>query len=187
MEETLNDLDDEFETAMNGMQDFVDQVSQELRNFVDKQRAELSDLTSQLELLLNSAKVSLVKSLRENIEIVKNEDTLPIAARKALYGIDKLQQGAFDTLDGLMKIAMGTLVNVEHFSLEGSIAARGPQMPFVIIIKGQFGRKKDFEFRLEWVPWRQGADDTALFKRLRELVLSFLNGEHLGVSKLKED
>ncbi|KAL8822508.1 MAG: hypothetical protein Q9191_006756, partial [Dirinaria sp. TL-2023a] len=116
-----------------------------------------------------------------------NDDTLLIAARKTLDGFDRLQQGAFDTLDGLMKEAVGNLVSIEHVSLEGKVAARGKQMPFVIIIKGQFGRKKDFEFRLEWVPWREGADDASLFKRLGGLVMGFLNGEDLGVSKLKED
>ena len=187
LDNTLDDLNHEFDMAMNEVQGFVDEASLELSNFVDAQSAALSDLTSQLESLLNSAKAALVKALQKELEDLKNDDTLLVAARKTLDGFDKLQQGAFDTLDGLMKDAVGDLVNIEHVSLEGKICARGKQAPFLITIKGQFGGKRDFEFALEWVPWRPGADDTTLFKRLGGLVMGFLNGEDLKVSKLKAD
>ena len=172
---------------MNEVQSVVDQASLELSNFVDEQHAALSDLTSQLESLLNSAKAAFVKKLQQELEDLKNDDTLLVAARKTLDGFDRLQQGAFDTLDGLMKDVVGNLVNIEHVSLDGRIAAHGNQAPFVITVRGQFGGKRDFEFRLEWVPWREGADDASLFKRLGGLVMAFLNGEDLGVSKLKVD
>ena len=192
LDNTLNDLNHEFDTAMNEVQGVVDQTSLDLNNFIDEQRAALSDLTSQLESLLNSAKAAFVKRLQRELEDLKNDDTLLVAARKTLDGFDKLQQGAFDTLDGLVKDAVGDLVNIEHVSLEGRIAAaaaaaRGKQAPFVVIVKGRFGGTRDFEFRLEWVPWREGADDASLFKRLGGLVMGFLNGEDLGVSKLKAD
>lgn len=172
---------------MNEVQSVINQASLELNNFVDEQHAALSNLTSQLESLLNSAKAAFVNTLQRELEDLKNDDTLLIAARKTLDGFDRLQQGAFDTLDGLMKDVVGSLVNLEHVSLDGRIAARGRQAPFVITVKGQFGGKRDFEFRLEWVPWREGADDASLFKRLGGLVMGFLNGEDLGVSKLKAD
>ena len=172
---------------MNEVEGFVDQASLELNNFIDEQRAALSDLTSQLESLLNSAKAAFVKALQKELEDLKNDDTLLAAARKTLDGFDRLQRGAFDTLDGLMKDVVGSLVNIEHVGLEGRISARGKQAPFVITVKGQFGGKKDFEFRLEWVPWSPGADDASLFERLGGLVMGFLNGEDSGVSKLKAD
>ena len=69
-------------------------------------------------------------------------------------------------------------------SLEGMIKANGTQAPFVISIKGRFGGYQDFEFRLEWVPWREVADDMSLFKRLSSMLMAFLNGDDVGLSKV---
>lgn len=184
---TLDELNHEYKTAMNKVQGFVNEASLNLTNFLDEQRAALDNLTTELQGLLNSAKAKLVRTAQEEVERIKNDDTLLVAANRGLDSFDKLQQGAFDTLDGLMKDVVGNLVDIQHMSLEGKITANAnKQTPFVVIIKGRFGGKRDFHFRLEWLPWRKGADDMSLFDRLTSMLMAFLNGDDVGLSKVSK-
>ena len=77
----------------------------------------------------------------------------------------------------MIRNAVGELVTVEYIDLHGKITAdAGRQRPFIITIRGQFGGLRAFVFDIEWMPWRPGADDMALFKRLTDMVMAFLKG-----------
>ncbi|KAI4187691.1 MAG: hypothetical protein L6R41_002637 [Letrouitia leprolyta] len=184
LDRTIVDLNHEWKTTVNEVQGFVDNASLELTNFVNEQKAALDNLTCDLQNLLNGVKAQLVKTAQEEVEKIKNDDTLLVAANKGLDSFDSLQQSAFDSLNNIMKDVVGNLVDIQHISLDGTITADAKkQTPFVITIRGKFGGKRDFEFKLEWVPWRPGADDMALFKRLSTMLMSYLNGEDVGLSK----
>ena len=187
LEGTMNDIDHACNAMINEAQAALEQRSAEITNFVAHQQAALDQLSLELQKVLNGATADLVRIAKEECEECKNDDTLLVAARKSLDSFDQLQRGAFDTLEGMIKNAVGDLVNVEHVGLHGKITADArQQQPFVITIKGQFGGSKDFLFQLEWMPWRPGADDMALFKKLTDMVMAFLKGDAVGTKKLAE-
>ena len=187
LEGTMKDIDHACDTMINEAQATLEQKSAEITNFVAQQQAALNQLNLDLQKVINGATADLVRIAKEECEKCKNDDTLLVAARKSLNSFDQLQRGAFDTLEGMIKNAVGDLVNVEHVSLYGKITADvRQQQPFVITIKGQFGGSKAFMFQLEWMPWRPGADDMALFKKLTDMVMAFLKGDAVGLKKLAE-
>ena len=183
----MNDIDHACNTVINEAQATLERKSAEIRNFVAQQQAELNQLGLDLQKVTNGATAYLVRNAKEECEKYKNDDTLLVAARKSLDSFDQLQRGAFDALDRMIRNAVGELVTVEHVGLHGKITAdAGRQRPFVITIKGQFGGLRAFMFELEWMPWRPGADDMALFKRLTDMVMAFLKGDKVRLKKLAE-
>ena len=187
LEGTMKDIDQACNTMINEAQAALEQKSAEIANFVAQQQAALNQLNLDLQKVINGATADLVRIAKEECEKCKNDDTLLVAARKSLNSFDQLQRGAFDTLEGMIKNAVGDLVNVEHVSLYGKITADArQQLPFVITIKGQFGGSKAFMFQLEWMPWRPGADDMALFKQLTDMVMACLKGDAVGLKKLAD-
>ena len=197
-ENFAKDLRDELDGAINDINGACDamideagaaleQKSAEISHFVAEQQAELVQLDLALQKVLNGAAADLVRIAKQEFDECMNDDTLLVAARTSLATFDQLQRGAFDTLDGIIKNAVGDLVNVEHVSLHGMITADARrQQPFVITIKGLFGGNRPFLFQLEWMPWRPGADDMALFKKLTDMVMAFLKGDTVGLMKLAE-
>ena len=184
---TMNDIDYECDTMINEAQATLEEKSVEIRKFIAQQQAELNQLGLDLQEVMNGATADLVRKAKEKCEEYKNDDTVLVAARKSLDRFDQLQKGAFDTLDKMIRNAVGELVTVEHVGLHGKITAdAGRQRPFIITIKGQFGGFRPFMFELEWMPWRPGADDMALFKRLTDMVMAFLKGDNVGLKKLAE-
>ena len=185
LEGTLNDIDHACNTMINEAQAALEQKSAEISNFVAQQQAKLNQLNLDLQKVINGATADLVRIAKEECEKCKNDDTLLVAARKSLDSFDQLQRGAFDTLEGMIKDAVGDLVNVERVSLHGKITADARrQQPFVITIEGRFGGSRAFVFQLEWMPWRPGADDMALFETLTDMVMAFLKGDAVGLKKI---
>lgn len=185
LDESFRDIDRACDNMISEVQADLETVSADLDNFVAEQQAALNKLGLELEGMVNGAKAKAVRSARDKAETAKNDDTLLVAARKTLDSFDKLQRGAFDKLEEMIQGAVGDMVDVQHVSVSGKIMAeQKSQAPFVVTIKGVFCGKKDFEFELEWMPWRPGEDDMALFKRLAGMVMAFLNGEGVGRSKL---
>lgn len=190
LKSTIKDIDNTCDEMISEVQADLETISVEIDTFVAEQTAALASLNLELEKLYNGGKAIAARKAKELAETAKNDDTLLVAARKSLDSVDKLQRGAFDSLNSLIQDAIGDLVIVEHASLKGMIVAdEKKQKPFVVVVKGRFGgtKGKAFEFELEWMPWRPGADDMALFKRLTGMVMAFLNGEALGLSKLKQE
>ena len=183
----MDDIDHKCDTMINEAQATLEKTSAEIGNFVAQQQAELNQLGLDLQKVINGATADLVRDAKGECEKYKNDDTFLVAARKSLDSFDQLQRGAFDTLDKMIKHAVGELVTVEHVGLHGKITADARrQRPFIITIKGQFGGFRAFMFELEWMPWRPGADDMALFKQLTDMVMAFLKGDKVGLKKLAE-
>ncbi|KAI9842409.1 MAG: hypothetical protein M1837_007154 [Sclerophora amabilis] len=184
LNDTVREIDQVCDTMINDTQCFLKEKSAELDNFIDEQQEALDKLSNDLQAVVNGIKAEALAIAREGVEKIKNDDTLLTAANKGLDSFDQLQRGAFDTLDEIIKTAVGDLVDIDRISLVGKITADAKQQsPFVITIKGRFGKTKEFLFELEWMPWRPGADDTTLFKRLASMVMAFLNGDAVGLSK----
>ena len=184
--DTIRKIDSECNNVIMEVEGQLQKVKAELKNFSDSQQVELRNFNLELQNVLSGIKAQAVINAKDFLEAVKSDDTLLVAARRGLDSFDQLQRGAFDSLDGLMRHTTGDLVNVEHVSLYGLITANAnTQAPFVITIEGRAGGVKPFRFQLEWIPWRPGADDTDLFKRLADMVMQWLNGKDVGLNKIQ--